>query len=338
MRMLVLGGTVFLGRHIVQSALERGHTVTLFNRGRTNPDLFPEAERIIGDRESGLDRLAGHTWDAVVDTSGYVPRIVGASADLLCRASGMYVFVSSVSVYKDFSRSGITEEWPVAVLEDPTTEEVTGETYGALKALCEDAVARVIGQRALIVRPGLIVGPWDPTGRFTYWPVRASQGGEAIAPGNPARPVQFIDVRDLAAWIVKMSEKQAGGVYNAVGPREALTFGDLLGACCAQVPNPARFQWLPERFLLDQGVEPWTELPLWVPDNDESRGLDSISGLKAFQAGLVCRDVRETVRDTLEWHAALPADTRQMPGLSSEREQAVLEAWRRHASGTVVPS
>lgn len=330
MRLLIIGGTVFLGRHIVDAARERGHTVTLFNRGKSNPRLFPDVEQIVGDRERELERLSGRVWDVVVDTCGYVPRIVGASARMLEAACELYVFVSSVSVYRDFSRYGITEGSPLAQLDDPAVEEVTGETYGALKALCEAEVTRAVGERALIVRPGLIVGPCDPSDRFTYWPVRASKGGDAIAPGSRERRVQFIDGRDLGQWIVEMCERRACGIYNAVGPEGEFTFGELLDLCCEAVPNPARFHWLPERFLLDQGVAPWTELPLWIPDDDESRGMDAVSGSRAFEAGLKCRAVQDTVRDTLEWHSTLPPDRPQRAGITLEREQAVLGAWLQH--------
>ncbi len=331
MKLLILGGTVFLGRHIAEAAIARGHAVTLFNRGRSNPDLFPEAERVTGDRARDLDRLSGRRWDAVVDTCGYVPRIVGASARLLRSACDLYVFISSVSVYRDFREFGITEDAPRAELADPTTEEVTGETYGALKALCEGEVTHEFGTGALIIRPGLIVGPHDPTDRFTYWPVRASRGGDAIAPGVPGRRVQFIDARDLAQWIVTMCEARRGGVFNAVGPSAPFTFGDLIATCCAAVSNPAQFCWVPERFLLEQGVQPWTELPLWIPDDENSRGMDAVSGARAFEAGLTCRMVQDTVRDILDWYATLPPDRAMRAGMASDREQAILQAWRQAA-------
>ncbi|MBM3497007.1 MAG: NAD-dependent epimerase/dehydratase family protein, partial [Armatimonadetes bacterium] len=223
-RLLVLGGTVFLGRHLVAEALARGHRVTLFHRGRHGADLFPEAERILGDRDGGLSALADESWDAVVDTSGYVPRVVGAAARMLAPAVGFYVFVSSVSVYADFSPVGMDEDAPLGQMADPSVEEITGETYGPLKALCESEVRSAFGARCAVVRPGLIVGPHDPSDRFTYWPVRCQRGGEVLAPGDPERPVQFIDAGDLAAWIVTMCVRQAGGVFNAVGPTDPTTF------------------------------------------------------------------------------------------------------------------
>ncbi|HZE05500.1 MAG TPA: NAD-dependent epimerase/dehydratase family protein, partial [Solirubrobacteraceae bacterium] len=244
MRLLVLGGTTFLGRHVVEAALARGHAVTLFNRGRTNPELFPGVERRVGDRDGGLEALAVGTWDAVVDTSGYVPRIVDASARLLEPRVGRYVFVSSVSVYADLSRPGVDEDAPLAAL-DEDTEEHRGPAYGALKALSEHAVQKVYGRRATVVRPGLIVGPWDPTGRFTYWPTRVAAGGEVLAPEPRRGPVQLIDARDLAAWIVHLVEGDVAGVFNAVGPERPLTMQQLLEVCCAVAGGNSRLVWAP---------------------------------------------------------------------------------------------
>ena len=203
MKLLILGGTKFLGRHAVDAALAAGHEVTTFTRGQTNPELHPEIEHLHGDRDGSLDALAGRTWDGVVDTSGYVPRIVRRSAELLRDSVARYVFVSSISAYGDFS-APITEETPVAELEDPDTEEIM-ESYGALKAACERVVEGVYGDRSARVRAGLIVGPFDPTDRFTYWPRRIAAGGTVLAPGDPEAPVQFVDARDLAAWLVHVA-------------------------------------------------------------------------------------------------------------------------------------
>lgn len=328
MKLLILGGTIFLGRHAVEHALACGHEVTLFHRGRHGTDLFAGVERIIGDRDGGLDALRGRSWDAVIDTSGYLPRVVGASARMLARSSEFYVFVSSVSVYADFAVVGMTEDAEVGVLEDPATEEITGESYGPLKALCENEVRDAFGDRCAIVRPGLIVGPYDPSDRFTYWPARIDRGGETLAPGAPDRPVQFIDARDLAAWILELCERRQGGIYNAVGPDKPITFGELLDECASVCNSGARLTWAPDAFLLDQGVEPWTELPLWVPDDGTMAGLDTVSGARARAEGLRCRAVRETVTDTLDWHRTRPADLTWRAGLSAERERAILEAWR----------
>ncbi len=231
MKLLVLGGTVFLGRHIVAEALAHGHEVTLFNRGQHNPDLFPEVEKLRGNRNGNLETLRGRRWDAVIDTCGYIPRLVRASAELLAQSVEHYTFISSISVYADFSAPGLNENAPVGKLQDEAIEEITGETYGPLKALCEQAMENAMPGRALIIRPGLIVGPHDPTDRFTYWPYRVAQGGEVLAPGHPDRPVQIIDVRDLAKWIMRMVEAGKTGTYNATGPDYTLTIGHLLETC-----------------------------------------------------------------------------------------------------------
>src|SRR5574337_1126119 len=231
MRLLILGGTVFLGRHLVEVAIARRHEITLFNRGQHNPDLFSHVEKLRGNRDGDLTALQGRRWDVVIDTCGFVPRIVRASTELLADAIDHYVFISSLSVFKDFSVSGMDESAAVSTLADETVEEVNGETYGPLKALCEQAAERVMPGRVLIIRPGLIVGSHDPTDRFAYWPQRVAQGGEVLAPGHPNRAIQMIDVRDLAEWIVQMVETGRSGVYNATGPDYALTMGQLLEAC-----------------------------------------------------------------------------------------------------------
>ncbi len=218
MRILILGGTVFVGRHLVEAALARGHEVTLFNRGQHGPDLYPGVEKLRGDRDGGLDALRGRRWDAAIDTCGYVPRIVRASATLLANAVDHYTFISSVSVYPEAHTRHLDEDSPVGALDDESVEDVTPETYGPLKALCEQAAEGAMSGRALTIRPGLIVGPHDPTDRFTYWPRRVAQGGEVLAPGRPERPVQIIDARDLAAWTLQLVASGARGVYNATGP------------------------------------------------------------------------------------------------------------------------
>jgi len=332
LRLLVLGGTVFLGRHIVEAALCRGHNVTLFHRGLHGTDLFSGVERVLGDRDGGLEAVGDGPWDAVVDTSGYVPRVVAKAAESLKTRAGFYVFISSVSAYADLSMSGVTEDAPLASLDDPATESVTGETYGALKAACEAEVQRRFSGRSLIVRPGLIVGPWDPTDRFTYWPVRAALGGDMLAPGKPERPVQFIDVRDLAGWIVTMCELAQGGVFNAVGPNPPMTFGRLLEACAAVARSKACLRWVPDDFLLDCGIEPWSDLPLWLPDRPEYRGMDRVDGTRAWNAGLTTRPLEQTVEDTLRWFRTDRNSVGLSAGLSMEREQEVIARWNARAS------
>jgi 2'-hydroxyisoflavone reductase len=330
MKLLVLGGTVFLGRHIVDAALAHNDDVTLFNRGQHNASLYPDLEQLHGDRDGGLDALKGRTWDAVVDTCGYVPRLVGDSTRLLADAVDHYTFISSISVYKDFWATGIREEAAVGTLVDDTIEAVTGETYGPLKALCEQAAERAMPGRVLCVRPGLIVGPHDPTDRFTYWPMRVARGGEVLAPPTPAAPVQFVDVRDLAQWVRQMAVQQKTGVYNATGPAERLTFGPFLEACTRTAGSDATFTWASALFLAEQQVTPWMHLPLWVPE--AKQGMLQADIAKATAEGLTFRPLAETVYDTLVWAHSRPGNHEWRAGLSPAREAEVLAAWRHRES------
>ncbi len=328
MDLLVLGGTRFVGRHLVRAALDCGHRVTLFNRGQSAPDLFPEVENLRGHRAGDLSALTGRKWNAVVDTCGYVPRIVRASAELLADAVDRYVFVSSISVYRDPLPPGADESAPVAVLEDGPVEEVTAETYGALKALCERVAEEAMPGRTISIRSGLIVGPHDTTGRFAYWPRRAVRGGDALAPGDPERPVQFVDARDLARWILVMAEQGDPGTYNAVGPERALTMGGLLEECADAAGSDVRFTWVDDDFLEEQGVEPFTELPLWLPERHA--GILAVDNSRAVAAGLEFRPVEETVRDVLEYERGRE-DARYDAGLGAERETALFLEWRKGA-------
>jgi 2'-hydroxyisoflavone reductase len=336
MELLILGGTVFLGRHVAEAALARGHAVTLFNRGQHNPDLFPDVEKLRGDRNCVLEALRGRSWDAVIDTCGYVPRVVRASAQRLAEAVGHYTFISSISVYPSFPTPGMDESAPVGTLADESVEEVTGETYGPLKALCEQAAEAAMPGRVLSVRAGLIVGPYDPTDRFTYWPRRVARGGDVLAPGSPNGPVQFIDARDLAEWILRMAETGGTGVFNATGPAEPLTMGRLLEECRTVSGSDATLNWVDEEFLLTAGAAPWSELPLWVPAREEAMaGFSAVSCAKAIAAGLTFRPLAGTIRDTLAWDATLPADRELRAGLKPEREAELLAAWR---AGTTPPA
>lgn len=330
MKLLILGGTVFVGRHLVEAALASGHDVTLFNRGQHNADLFPQAEKLRGDRDGGLDALDGRQWDAVIDTCGYVPRLVRASAERLTGSIERYIFISTISVYGGMSEPNQDETAPLGTLEDTATEEVTGETYGPLKVLCEHAAEAALPGRVLTIRPGLIVGPEDKTDRFTYWPHRVAQGGEVLAPGSPEQRVQFIDVRDLAEWTIRMTEQRATGAYNAVSADPAWTMGRLLEDCRRASGSDANLVWADEPFLLDQGVAPWSDLPLWVPQTttDEYRGFDSFSAAKAVAAGLTFRPLFQTVSDTLAWDRTRSADSPFRAGLSRDREKEILRAWR----------
>ncbi|MDX1688942.1 MAG: NAD-dependent epimerase/dehydratase family protein [Candidatus Promineifilaceae bacterium] len=330
MRLLILGGTVFVGRHIVRAAQERGHDVALFNRGKTNPDLFPGVEQLRGDRDGDLSALDGGEWDAVVDTSGYVPRVVRASAERLAGAVEQYTFISSLSVYPDLSVEGLDESAPVATLDDPTVEEVTGETYGPLKALCEEVVQDVYGDAGLVIRPGVVVGPHDPTDRFTYWPVRVARGGDVLAPSPRERRIQFIDGRDLATWTVHMIEEGKAGIYNATGPEGGLAMAQMLSACRRVAESDARFVWVDEAFLLEHDVQPWVELPLWLA-GEEAVGFGSVNVEKAVADGLRFRPLEETAADTLQWASERPADHEWRAGLSKEREEALLRAWRERS-------
>jgi len=316
-KLLLLGGPRFLGRAIIDTALARGHELTFFNRGTTNPDLYPDVERLVGDRAGDLAALAGREWHAVVDTCGYLPSAVEASAQTLA-SSGLYCFVSSVSVYEDQSVPP-TEESAVAALGDLPANEVTAESYGALKALCERSVHDVFGERALIVRPGLIVGPHDPTGRFTYWPHRISLGGEVLAPGAPHDPVQFIDVRDLAGWIVSLAERGVAGVFNATGP--TMSFETLLAECRRVTGSDAVFTWAASDWLLAAGLEEWMGVPLWIA----SPGWEAANRVvvsRAVDAGLTLRPLQETVRGALECAPLVDG-----VGLTPEREAALLAEW-----------
>jgi 2'-hydroxyisoflavone reductase len=318
MKLLVLGGTKFLGRHAVDAALAQGHDVTIFTRGETNPELFPEVEHLTGDRDGNLDALRDGEWEGVVDTSGYVPRVVRQSAELLQDAVHRYVFVSSISVYSDPSKP-LDESSPVAELEDPASENVE-EDYGALKAAVERVVTEVYGDRGTNVRAGLIVGPYDPTDRFTYWPRRLAEGGDVLAPGTPSARVQFVDARDLAAWLVHLAEHGPGGTLNATGPAEPLTLGELLERTIATIGSDARLMWLDDQTLIDAEVGPWMELPLWLP-GDEHSGMMSAEIGPALDAGLRFRSVEDTVRDTLAWSREAGE---QRATLTRERERELL--------------
>jgi 2'-hydroxyisoflavone reductase len=319
MQILVLGGTQFLGRHAVDVALERGHEVTLFNRGRTSPELFPTVEKLRGDRDGDLTALLGRSFDAVIDTSGYVPRIVSATLDALGDV-GHYTFVSSISVYADVSTPP-TEESPVEQLSEPTEDPQVH--YGALKAQCEEAV-RSRFPDAFVPRPGLIVGPFDPTGRFTYWPTRIATGGAVLAPAPADAPSQVIDARDLAVWIVAAVERGVGGTFNAVGALQ--TLGVILRTCIDVTGSDAELVWVDQAFLLEHDVEPWMELPLWLPD-PEYAGMASITPERAVSEGLTVRPLADTVRDTLAWALGGDAPADAPAGLDPDKERRILAAW-----------
>jgi 2'-hydroxyisoflavone reductase len=341
MKLLVLGGTIFVGRHVVETALAREDEVTLFNRGRHGSELFPEVEKLRGDRDGGLGTLAGRSWDAVVDTSGYFPRIVEVSARALADRVEHYTFVSSASVYADTSRPGIDEGAPVHALPPAAPEELgTPEAYGAFKALSERAAEEAMPGRVLSVRAGLVVGPHDPTNRFTYWVTRIARGGDVLVPEPRDQPVQIADARDLADWILRMADRRAAGIFNAAGPERPYTTEELLTGIHAAVESDARLVWVDEQFLLEAGVEAFQDLPLWLApgSHPELAGFLAIDASRALAAGLRFRPLAETVRDTLAWTRRESPGRKdvgvELPaaGIPAERERELLELWRKRAA------
>lgn len=338
MKLLIIGGTKFAGRHLVAAALQRGHEVTLFNRG-TQSSPFADVETIHGDRNKDLDKLQGRRWDAVVDTCGYLPRAVKAAAEMLSPSVERYVFISSQSAYADVSVPGVEESAPLRGLTseqldrayaiDTSGEPSYGELYGGLKALCEQAAEEAMPNRVLVVRPGLIVGPYDYTDRFTYWVLRVARGGEVLAPGRPERPVQFIDARDLAEWVVSMVERGGAGIYNANRAPNSLTMRDVLDQCKSVSNSDAVFTWASEAFLREENVAAWSEMPLWLPEEEAPQlaGFMFVNCDKAHAAGLRIRPLGDTIRDTLAWAHAELRDTAMKAGMDPEREQTLLRKW-----------
>lgn len=333
MNLLVIGGTVFLGRHLVDAALANGDTVTIFTRGLHNADLFPGVEKLTGDRRSDVSALLGRGWDGVVDTCGYFPADVRRTSELLADSVGHYTFISSLSVYSDNDTINLDETGAVGRLEDPEQEtEITPDNYGPLKACCEEEAARAMPGRTSSVRAGLIVGPWDPSDRFTYWPHRIARGGAVLAPGRPERPVQFIDVRDLAEWALDITRRRVGGVFNATGYDRTVTMGELLETCRDVAGSDADLVWMEESFLKEQDVGAWMEMPLWIPEGEGMDGFNTTSSARAIGQGLRFRPIEETVRATLDWDATLPADRLFRAGMAPDREAALLHAYGARSS------
>jgi nucleoside-diphosphate-sugar epimerase len=323
MKLLVIGGTRFSGRALAGLALERGHEVTLFHRGSGSDDPWPDAEHIHGDRHGEIGLIEGRRFDAVVDTCGYVPREIRESGALVPGVE-VYAFVSSLSAHIDDVRPHATEDDDVHQPPFPETEEVTEESYGPLKVACEQEARRLFGDRALVVRPGLIAGPHDPTDRFTYWVRRLATGGEVLAPAPPSYPVQWIDARDLAAFILMLCEESKSGTFSAVTPPGAHTVGDLLETCRTASGSDANLTWVDREFLDEQGVEGWSDLPLWIP---ELPGFNQSDPARAIAAGLTTRSSGETVADTLAWDRERAQTWPMLAGLAPERERELLESW-----------
>jgi 2'-hydroxyisoflavone reductase len=343
LRLLILGGTGFTGPFQVRYALQRGHKVTVFNRGKTHPGELPkEVEQLIGDRNGQLEALKGRKWDVVIDNPTSAPVWVRDAAQILKGNVDRYVFISTISVYADSSKPGTDESAPLAKYNGPDAMKESRETiiaskfqlYGPLKALSEQEAEKWFPGQTLIIRPGLIVGPRDETDRFTYWPVRIDRGGEVLAPGDPADPVQFIDGRDLAEWTIRMVEQRQTGTYNATGPDKVLGVGAMLEAIKAANKSNANFTWVNADFLEAQKVAPWSDIPVWVPPRGEEGGMGRISIQRALSKGLTFRPLAETARDTLAWFKAQPAErqAKLKAGFSLEREAEVLAAWHKKAS------
>jgi 2'-hydroxyisoflavone reductase len=328
MRILMIGGTRFVGRHVVDAALAGGHDITLFHRGRTGAELFPEVDHRLGDRDSDLSALADGEWDATVDTCAYFPRQVQSLADALGGRGGHHLIVSSVSAYAPPDGPGLTEDAPLAELDDPTVEEVTGETYGGLKVLCERAAVERHGPRTLIVRPTYVVGPEDYTWRFPWWVARIARGGEVLVPGPKDAPAQVIDGRDMGAWMVGLLERGEAGAYHAVGPEQGFTWQQQIEAIAdAVAPEGTTLTWVDAAFVADAGLPEGT-LPLWSGD-DPDVWMMAADPTKAYGTGLAPRPLADTVRDTLAWTRGVEQPS--SAGLPPDREQDLLAAWHRQA-------
>ncbi|MEP7249742.1 MAG: NAD-dependent epimerase/dehydratase family protein [Spartobacteria bacterium] len=340
LKILILGGTGFTGPFQVKYALVRGHTVTVFNRGKTHPGELPEGvEQLVGDRNSGdLAALKGRKWDVVIDNPTMLPKWVHDAAEILQGNVGRYVFISTISVYGDNKKPGQDESAPLAKYTGKDAMKESRDTvvasqftlYGPLKALSEAEAEKWFPGKTLVIRPGLIVGPRDETDRFSYWPVRIARGGEVLAPGEPGDPVQFIDGRDLAEWTIRMVEQGATGIYNATGPAQKLTVGGMLEGIKTALGSDAKLTWVPADFLEKEKVAPWSDMPVWVPPSGEEGGLGQLSIQRALDQGLTFRPLAVTARDTVAWFRAQPKARQKLEaGISAEREAEVLKKWRK---------
>ncbi len=329
LKVLILGGTNFLGPHLVEKLQEHGHKVTLFNRGTQDSSFLNNVERLPGNREGDLEALKNRFWDAIIDTSGHLPRLVEDSSKILAKATNHYTFISTIGVYQDFLALNSDENYPLAKLEDETNEEINEKTYGALKASCEKVIGQYFPHRFLIIRPGLIVGPRDDTNRFAYWPLRLLEGGEILAPGSPQQIIQLIDVRDLAKWIVTRVEQQVTGIYNAIGPLHPLSFEEVLKTGLQLSKNKGELTWVSEDFLIEHKVQDWTELPLWLSYKRQMPGFLNINAKKAIEAGLTFRPLIQTLSDIIEWEKQHRKENASL-GIDRKKEQHLLKLWQRH--------
>ncbi|WP_285767411.1 SDR family oxidoreductase [Peribacillus sp. SI8-4] len=338
MRVLILGGTRFLGKALVKEGLKRGHEITLFNRG-TNKEMFPEVEQLIGDRDNDVSSLENRKWDIVLDTCGFAPHHIKKIATVLGDSIEHYTYISSISLYKDWIPVNITEDYQVQSMPEDKLKDVEEgkispyEYYGALKALCEAEAEKHWPGRVLHVRAGLLVGAFDYTDRLPYWVQRVAQGGKVLVPGRSDRPVQLIDVKDAATWVFNMAESRKKGAFNVTGPHDTLTMKELLNTCKAVTNSDAEFVWADEPFIVEHKVQPWTEMPFWIPENfplegeaEPWKGSFLINIAKSLSAGLTFRPLEDTVHDVYQWEKARQ-DTDRKTGISKEREQELLEAW-----------
>ena len=330
LRILILGGTGFIGPYQVQYALDRGHTVTLFNRGKTNPQLFPTVEKLVGDRGSDLKSLEKRDWDVVIDNSATDPAWVERSAALLQNSVKRYIFVSTRSVYFDTSRVPMTIDAPVFTRENTAVAEGRPLPYGLAKAESEKTAQKYFPGRCLIIRPSLIVGPGDLTDRFTYWPVRIERGGEVLAPGDGTDPVQIIDARDLSEWIIRLAELETTGVYNALGPKSGRSFAELLNGIKAAIAANATFTWVNADFLNEHKLRGYTEIPVWMAARHGREGFARFDITRELALGLTFRSLEVTTRDTLTYFHAQPIERQETlkSGIPSGREAEVLAAWK----------
>jgi 2'-hydroxyisoflavone reductase len=332
--LLILGGTGFIGPHLTEEAQRRGWKVTHFNRGKRATGGVPGVETLIGDRTGKLEALRGRNWDAVIDDTGYIPKYVKMSAELLAPSVRYCLYISSISAYAGFATPN-DEHSPLGKLADPDIEKITDDTYGPMKALCEQYSAAAFKDRISIVRPGYIVGPLDPTDRFTYWPVRVARGGEMLAPGTPGDPIQVIDVRDLAAFMMTLVEARTNGIFNAVTPPGACTMGGLITASQHASPKAGtKVTWVNEDFIAAHSKPEELNLPIWAPMKGEYAGASLTSINTSRKAGLRSRDLEVTVGDTLAWFQSLPEERRSKlrSGLDPVREADALQAWHKERS------